>query len=272
MSVPVLGSITTLLYLASGIWLGMRLARGAEAAGLAPWLPLTPTLIGSMGHAYVLTHTLFSAGGIDLSFVNAASLVAWLVVMLLLAATTARPVASLGIALLPTAALALATQLLFPAHGHLLGHLPRALQFHILISVTAYSLFAIAAVQAILLAIQDRHLHNRHPGGFIRALPPLASMERLLFQMIGIAFVLLTLGLISGSFFLEDILGQHLAHKTVFSVAAWIIFATLLWGRRQRGWRGRKAIRWTLIGFVLLALAFLGTKLVLELILKEYAM
>ena len=267
MSVTLLGSLTVLLYLASGGWLGMRLARGAEAAELAPWMPLTPALLGSLGHAFVLTQTLFTTGGVDLSFVNATSLVAWLVVMLLLAATTARPVANLGIALLPAAALSLATQMVLPTPGHPLGHLPWPLQFHILVSVIAYSLFAIAAVQAVLLAIQDHHLHNRHPGGFIRALPPLAAMERLLFQMIGIAFALLTLGLASGAFFLEDVLAQHLAHKTVFSMAAWIIFATLLWGRRRRGWRGRKAIRWTLIGFVLLALAFLGTKLVMELIL-----
>ena len=267
MSVTLLGTITVLLYLISGGWLWRRLAQATQTPADAPWLSLTPALIGSIGHAYVLTQTLFTTGGVDLSFVNATSLVAWLVVMLLLAATTARPVANLGIALLPAAALSLATQLLFPSEGRLLGHLPWPMQFHILISVTAYSLFAIAAVQAVLLAIQDRHLHNRHPGGFIRALPPLAAMERLLFQMIAFGLALLTLGLASGAFFLEDILAQHLAHKTVFSGAAWIIFATLLWGRQQWGWRGRKAIRWTLIGFVLLALAFLGTKLVMEMVL-----
>ena len=267
MSVTLLGSLTVLLYLASGIWLWLRLTGGERSPTEAPWLPLTPALAGSLGHAYTLSQTLFTTGGIDLAFVNATSLVAWLVVMLLLAATTARPVANLGIALMPAAALSLATQLLFPSEGRLLGHLPWPLQFHILISVIAYSLFAIAAVQAVLLAIQDRHLHNRHPGGFIRALPPLAAMERLLFQMIAFGLGTLTLGLASGAFFLEDILKQHLAHKTVFSVSAWIIFATLLWGRQQWGWRGRKAIRWTLAGFVLLALAFLGTKLVTEMIL-----
>ena len=124
-------------------------------------------------------------------------------------------------------------------------------------------------VQAALLAIQDRHLHNRQPGGFVRSLPPLQTMESLLFQMIAIGFTLLTLALITGSLYLDDIFARHLAHKTILSIAAWIIFATLLWGRYHYGWRGRKAIRWTLGGFFMLMLAYFGSKLVLELVLKR---
>ena len=143
------------------------------------------------------------------------------------------------------------------------------LRAHVLVSMLAYSLLALASVQAVLLAIQDHHLHNRHPGGFIRALPPLQTMESLLFEMIGAGFVLLTLSLLSGFLFLEDMFAQHLAHKTVLAVAGWFVFGMLLLGRFRAGWRGRTAIIWTLSGFVVLMLAYFGSKAVLELILQR---
>jgi ABC-type uncharacterized transport system permease subunit len=257
------GIIAIALYLASASWLAYRLA---NSGGNGP-LPLYPALAGLVIHGWVLSVTLFRPGGIDLGFFHATSLVAWLIVALLLISSTLRPITNLGIVLLPAAALALATEILFPDQGHPLGHLAWSLQLHILISVTAYSLFAIAAVQAVVLAAQDRQLHNRRPGGIIRALPPLAVMEQLLFQLITLAFILLTLGLFSGAFHIHDLLAQHLAHKTFFAISAWLIFAGLLWGRWQRGWRGRKAIRLTLAGFILLAIAFFGTKLVLEIVI-----
>jgi ABC-type uncharacterized transport system permease subunit len=117
--------------------------------------------------------------------------------------------------------------------------------------------------------VQDRHLHRRHPGGFVRALPPLQTMEALLFEMIAVGFVLLSISLASGFLFLEDMFAQHLAHKTILSVAAWTVFALLLWGRFRFGWRGRTALRWTIAGFLVLMLAYFGSKAVLELILRR---
>src|SRR3546814_4793747 len=94
-------------------------------------------------------------------------------------------------------------------------------------------------------------------------------MERLLFQLIGIGFVLLSLTLISGLWFIHDWLAQHLAHKTILSITAWLIFGTLLWGRVRHGWRGRVAIRWALAGYAMLFLAYFGSKLILEEILDR---
>jgi ABC-type uncharacterized transport system permease subunit len=87
--------------------------------------------------------------------------------------------------------------------------------------------------------------------------------------MIAAGFVLLTLSLVSGFAFLEDMFAQHLVHKTVLSTLAWIVFGALLVGRFRYGWRGRTAIIWTLGGFVILILAYFGTKAVLELILHR---
>ena len=94
-------------------------------------------------------------------------------------------------------------------------------------------------------------------------------MEALLFEMIILGFTLLTLGLISGFVFLEDMFAQRLAHKTFLSIAAWLVFGTLLWGRFRSGWRGQRALIWTLVGFVVLMLAYFGSKAVIELVLGQ---
>ena len=103
----------------------------------------------------------------------------------------------------------------------------------------------------------------------LRILPPLAAMESLLFQLLAGGLFLLSLGLISGFMFVENLMAQHLVHKTVLSLLAWCVFALLLWGRHQRGWRGRIAVNYTLGGFALLALAFFGSEFVLQLILHR---
>lgn len=264
----ILGSIAMLLYLGVSVLLAMRLRQGAQ--GPAAGIGRTPLLAGWAAaitlHAATIHGEAFTGTGVDMGFFNALSLSAWLVALLLWIACLRHPLETLGIILLPFAALALALELAFAGNGTATT-LPQGLQVHILASLLAYSLLTIAAIQAILLAVQNHHLHNHHPGGFIRALPPLAIMEGLLFQIIGLGFLFLSASLISGFIFLEDLFGQHVAHKTVLSIAAWGLFATLLFGRWRFGWRGRIAIRWTLGGFVALALAYFGSKLVLELVL-----
>ncbi len=136
-----------------------------------------------------------------------------------------------------------------------------------MISVVAYSLIMLGAIQALLLAYQDYSIRTHNPGGFIRYLPPMHDMETLLFQFLGFGFVCLSASLLTGFLFLEDIFAQHLVHKTVLSIVAWFILAVLLFGRFQFGWRGKTAIRWTLFAFAFLMLAYFGSKLVLEFIL-----
>jgi len=118
-----------------------------------------------------------------------------------------------------------------------------------------------------VLSVQNSFLHKHQPGGLIRLLPPLKTMETLLFDAIIIGFICLSLSLVSGMIFLENMFAQHLAHKTILSILAWLVFAILLAGRWLAGWRGRTAIRWTLGGFISLMLAYFGSKFVLEVIL-----
>lgn len=145
-----------------------------------------------------------------------------------------------------------------------------ALQLHIVLSVLGAGLLTLAAAQAITLALQDALLHGGSAHRLVRALPPLQTMERILFVLIGLGFFMLSLSLLSGLLFVEDLLAQHLAQKTVLSIAAWGVFGGLLWGRWRWGWRGRTAVRWALTGYVVLVLAYFGSKLVLEQILTRH--
>jgi ABC-type uncharacterized transport system permease subunit len=148
-------------------------------------------------------------------------------------------------------------------------------RLHLLLAILAYSLLTIAAMQALLMATIDRRLHGDVLGErsrlarFLDRLPPLLAMETVLFRLITAGFVLLTATLVSGVFFSEQLFGRplRLDHKTVFTIAAWAVFGGLLMGRFFFGWRGRTALRWTLIGFAMLMLAYVGSRFVLEVLL-----
>jgi|TARA_B110000908_G_C10234545_1_gene442555 ABC-type uncharacterized transport system permease subunit len=141
--------------------------------------------------------------------------------------------------------------------------------FHVFVSILSYSLLTIAAFQALFLALQEWRLRHKHFGSFSEIFPSIQTMESLLFEILWAGFALLTLSLGTGLVFFEDFFGQHLAHKTFFSLFSWVFFAILLWGRHAKGWRGKTAIRWTLAGFSFLFVAYWGTKFILEIVLSK---
>jgi len=132
----------------------------------------------------------------------------------------------------------------------------------------AYSLFTFATLHALIMMVAERSLHQKKNWIQLPDFPPLLVMEKLLFRVISLGFILLTVTLISGMIFSEEIFGKvaQFNHKTIFSIASWLIYGWLLFGHYQYGWRGKKAIKLTLIGFVLLLLAYVGTKFILEVI------
>jgi len=264
-----ISAIAILLYVTCGSLIALRLFR-RNKPGLPGRIPtLMIGLAGLVLHTWLIYDAIFSQAGLNLAFFNALALAAWTVVTLLLISNLTKPVENLGILVLPVAALTLFLEARYPSQGFMHEATGWPIKIHVLLSMLAYSLLTLASVQAILLAVQDHHLHSRQPAGFLRALPPLQTMESLLFEMIGAGFVLLTLALASGFAFLEDMFAQHLVHKTVLSTLGWLVFGTLLLGRLRYGWRGRTAIIWTLSGFVILVLAYFGSKAVLELILQR---
>ncbi|BBD80454.1 cytochrome C assembly family protein [Aerosticca soli] len=209
-------------------------------------------------------------GALDLHFFAALSLVACVIAALTLLVNLSRPVAALGVIVFPLAALLVAIDA-FAAPPTAPQPLDWQIKLHVTLALLAFGVLSIAAVLAILLAVQERALRHRRIGPWLRALPPLTLTETLLFRLIGAGFALLTLTLLTGILFVDDLFGQHLVHKTVLSIVAWLVFGALLYGRWRHGWRGRRAINLTLTGMALLVLAFFGSKLVLELILHRAA-
>jgi ABC-type uncharacterized transport system permease subunit len=269
MSHALLASAAILFYLATTALIGWRLFRPS-----GPWVPsrdlaLSLGFAGLILHTWLLWNSIFSHAGLSLAFFSALALTSWTVITLLLVSSLTKPVENLGLILLPVAAITVGLEAFYGKISFMSPAASWSLKIHVLLSMLAYSLLTLAAVQAVLLAIQDHQLRNRQPGGFVKGLPPLQTMESLLFEMIAAGFVLLTLALLSGFAFLQDMFAQHLVHKTVLSTLAWLVFGGLLVGRFRYGWRGRTAITWTLSGFVILILAYFGSKAVLELLLKH---
>ena len=248
--------------------------RGAKTMASEHSLKLHSTMIalGLAIHGWLLYLDIFGAdfgSGFNLGFFNALSLIFWLTVLVYWLANLKHQLQSLQAFVLPPAALFA----LLPALTVTNHFIPESIQpifmAHIGIALIAYSLFTFAALHALLMTIAERSLHNKPTLLKLPSFPPLMVMEGLLFRVITLGFVLLTITLISGMFFSEQLYGKPLefTHKIVFSIASWIIYGWLLFGRYQYGWRGKKAINITLIGFVLLLLAYVGSKFILQVLL-----
>ncbi len=222
--------------------------------------------VGVGAQTYSLHHIIHNAAGINLNIYAICSLCSWLVILILLISSIRKPVENLLALVLPMAMVAIGTSTFIPSQPTLLSSHSPGLVSHIIISVLAYSTLSVAAIQAILLAYQENLLKRHASNRLMRAFPPMQTMEKLLFEFLWAGLILLTLCLASGFLYLQDMFAQHVVHKTVFSVLAWLLFVILLAGRMILGWRGQTATRWTLSGFAFLMLAFFGSKFVMDLV------
>ena len=234
--------------------------RGIEHAAL-----LAPFAL----HTLLLSSTMFGKAGLYLGVGNALSLILWLTVLIYGTGSLFYRLDGLHALVLPAAAVAVTLPVAFPSTQALANTQTWAFTAHLLISMMAYSLFTIASLHVMLMAIIERRLHSGNLPPSLRSMPPLLTLETLLFRIIAAGFVLLTLTILSGVLFSEELFGKpaRFSHKTVFGVLSWLIFGALLGGRVFYGWRGRTAVRWTLAGFLTLVLAYIGSKFVLEVIL-----
>nr|VFJ88059.1 MAG: ABC-type uncharacterized transport system, permease component [Candidatus Kentron sp. H]VFJ90030.1 MAG: ABC-type uncharacterized transport system, permease component [Candidatus Kentron sp. H]VFJ96406.1 MAG: ABC-type uncharacterized transport system, permease component [Candidatus Kentron sp. H] len=257
-----------LLYLTATVLLGCRLVYPAlsESHGIRIG-SIGTTAFGAILHGIVLYQVILTSAGLNLGLSNVASLVAWGIVLVLLFGTIVRPLVNLGILVLPLAAISIALALFYPGEHRPSEGIVTGVEIHVVLSVLAASMLAVAAIQSAFLAFQEQSLRRKQWRNVLRVLPPLQTQESVFFQLIGVGFFLLSLSLASGMAFLDDMFAQHLAHKTLLSLLAWAVFAVLLLGRWWFGWRGRKAIRWSLAGFFVLMLAYFGSRWVLEVIL-----
>ena len=225
-------------------------------------------------HAVALTQDVVREDGLDVSLDNALSVVAGLVVTLAWFSGLLRTMPSVGAVVLPLGAVASALPLISnnPHRFHLLTE-PWAAA-HVGVALVAYAMFIVAAVLALLIMGLETRLHTRRPSPGAEGGPSLLTLERLLFQLVGTGFLLLTLTIVSGALFSEQVFGRPLTfnrdglgHKSVFTGLSWLTFGALLVGRWRYGWRGRAALRWILTGTVFLLLAYFGSKFVLEVVL-----
>lgn len=228
-------------------------------------------LIALLAHGAALQSALFPGDGMQFGFGFAVSLVIWLAICFYWIETFYARLDGLHGFVLTAGVAGSLLPLLFPGHHVLANASSPAFRAHFIIAMLAYSLFTLAALHALLMAIAERQLHSGRLTRPFLHLPPLLTMETLLFRLIGIAFILLTLTLTTGIFFSETLFGQafRVDHKTVFAIISWLLFGALLIGRYARGWRGRVALRWTLAGFVALVLAYVGSRFVIEVLLDR---
>jgi ABC-type uncharacterized transport system permease subunit len=260
----------SVLTLALYVLAAVLVARAVRAnPGARSTAGLAVAALALLVHAYILFGAIRTGAGVVLAITDSASLVGWVV-----AATTVVAMRALPLAALPSALLLLAG-VLATGTGLLSGfreiHTPQwEVTAHISLAALAAGWLSIAATVVLLLAWQDARIRTRQPLGILSLLPPMETMETTLFRALGGGFVVLTFALLTGLFFVHDVFSQHLVHKITLAIAAWLVFGVLLWGRFRFGWRGRQALRFTIAGFLILALAYFGTKFVLETLLGRH--
>lgn len=261
------GVIAVVLYLAGALLHGWALAHDAGKTSLRLLSALAApamTLHGFAVYAQVVTPE-----GISLGLLSVASLTALVMVVLVMLMSILQPVRSLLVVLFPIAAAALLASIFAPTQVAPMNMTDMGLTTHVLSSILAYSILMMAALQSIFVGVVERNLRAPTRLALLRILPPLETMERLLFIMVWMGFVTLTAAIGSGFLYLDDMFAQHVVHHTVLSSASWLAYALLLAGRLWFGWRGVSAVRWILVAFVLLLLGYLGSKFVLEILLER---
>jgi len=261
-------------------------AGGGGAMRARTFGPLSRTLLlaALVAHGLLLHMTIFPAHEMIFGFAFALSAMFWLGAVIYWIESFFFRLDGLRPLLLPLAAVAALLPLIFGGVRVLPYAAAPMFKLHFIIANVAYGLFAIAALHAILMLAVERRLHALRGGAqrlaaprdgwlssWVETLPPLLTMEKLLFRLIGAGFVLLTLTLISGIVFSEELFDRPLAldHKTVFAILSWLMFGTLLTARSVSGWRGRAALRWVIASFVALLLAYVGSRFVFEVLLHR---
>ncbi len=261
------GLIAVLLYMASLYYQSTRITvKSSDQSNPIDRKIFYFGLLAAAAHAISAYGVIRTTEGYHFGIVHISTLIFASVSALVLLRGLRRPLGNLILVLFPAAILSILLSLTVSPDYQPQQAGPGIVS-HILLSILAYSFFTIAALQAAFLAFQNYQLRHKHAASAIRRFPPLQDMESFLFELLWAGQILLTLGIVAGFLFVEDLWAQGLPHKTFFSLLAWLVFAILLWGRHRLGWRGNTAIRGTLVGFLFLILGFYGSKIVLEYIL-----
>jgi ABC-type uncharacterized transport system permease subunit len=258
-------ALTLFALYSAGAWIMLRSVNNARLGPLA-W---AAALAAILTHSYAIVHMMRALGPFSIGLLEAVSMLAW--TLAVIACFIAVEKQNRSIAAILFALAAFGAALTGSGHTYAEATAPGwELTAHILLSMGAAALFLAAAVTALVLVFLDRRLRGHRLADLPSVLPPLDSVEKVMFRLIGAGFALLTLALLTGFIFVTNLRAQHLEHKTILSCIAWVLFGVLLIGRIRYGWRGRSAVRWTLSGFGILILAYFGSKFVLEYLLGRH--
>ncbi|HUL56738.1 MAG TPA: cytochrome c biogenesis protein CcsA [Usitatibacter sp.] len=265
---------TCWLLLSGAAWRASRTAVASVGAvpSAEPRLEAALVPVALVLHGMLLYRRVVDPEGLDLGVANAISMLVWLTVLIYwLAGLVYQGLAGILGLMAPVALMAVLLQLVIPTRHIVTYGGDPLFALHFAIAMLAYSLFIVATVHALVMLALEKWLHRGMLPPFLDRLPPLLEMEALLFRILLAAFVLLTLTLVSGMTFSERLFHKPFtfSDKTVFAIVSWFIFGGLLVGHYARGWRGRKAVHWTLAGSTALLIAYLGSKVALELVLKQ---
>jgi ABC-type uncharacterized transport system permease subunit len=210
--------------------------------------------------------------GTHLGFAPVLSMTVWLVIAVHAIESRFVPLPSVRLMLALAGATSVLLTLLFP--GELRPLSSKLAPLHFALGVASYGLFGAAVMHAVMLNQAERSLRAggptlaaAGPGRGQTLGMPLLQLERLTFRFVEAGFAVLTATLLLGVFTSASSGRWLWDHKTVFSLLAWGVFAALVVGRRQRGWRGRRATRWLYVGALLLLLAYIGSRFVMEVLL-----
>lgn len=245
-------------------WAAWRLRHAPASTSVRVALPAA-----LLAHGALIYHAVLGQGDIRLGFGSSLSTIFWLTALVYWVASQGAPLARLQSWVSGLAAVSVLAMALFTDSHAIPNSQALALRAHLVVAFLAYGLLAVAALHAVLMTMLEKQLHR---GALMQdGAPPLLTLEAMLFKTIGWGFALLTLAVFSGAFFSEELFGKPLqfSHKIVFGILSWLVFGGLLLGRHYRGWRGRTALVWTITGFTLLLLAYLGTQFVLEVVLRR---
>jgi ABC-type uncharacterized transport system permease subunit len=226
-------------------------------------------LLALAAHLVNVINIIATDAGYDFGFFRIATLFSWTISFIVVISSLKKPLKNLFLVLFPLAILSILCSLFLPSLYDPLNNMENGVALHSVLGIIGFSLITIAAVQALLIAWLNRELKRKHFTNVLRHMPPLQTMEALLFEIIWAGFIALLAVILTGFVFMDDMFAQHLVHKTVLTLISWGVFGILLWGRHQLGWRGKTAMRWTLSGFIVLILAYFGSKFVLELLLNR---
>lgn len=226
---------------------------------------LTLGWVAALCHCWSLWHIMVTPQGVALGIFPIASAITLSGALLVLFSSLYRPLEWVSLMVFP-ASILLLPPALFLHSGYISKPFPPGLAAHIVLSILAYATLTIATFQSILIMLQHRQLKQGDLRGLLRLLPPIQTMETMLFELLWGGVILLTLAILFGLVYVENLVAQHLAHMTVLTLVGWLIFALLLAGRHFLGWRGITAGRLTIAGFIMLMVAFFGTRVIVDLL------